>query len=458
MDLLTVSHTELIVLVEQQQTLVAELRATVAAQVATIARLEQRLRTLEGGDGPPRGMPGHKRQQPDPPPPPPRPRRKRALPFTRARSLPTASVSHAATHCPDCGTTLAGGSVKRTREVIEVTPTPAVVTEHRYLERCCPGCGRRVTPPVDLTGVVVGQSRLGVGLVSLIATLRGEWRLPIRAIQQALGSVHGLRLSVGAIHGALGQVARVGQATVDDTLAAIRASPLAHADETGWREAGRNRFLWTFSTPTHCYYSSGSREKGMVDTVLGPAFSGVLVSDFYAAYDHYDGVQQKCWVHLLRDIHTLTRQHPDDTDLADWATDVRQVYDDALVAAADLTARGAGETERRVERLALEARLWAVCQPHAHDAEAPQAVLCRRVDKHRHALFSFVREAGAPSHNNAAERSVRHEVIGRKISGGTRSAEGTRVRTTLATLYGTWRLQGLDPYQACLDLLTSPQA
>jgi transposase len=455
MDLLTLSHTELIALVEQQQALIAELQATVTTQAATIARLEQRLRTLEGGDGPARGMPGHKRQQPDQPPP--RPRRKRALQFTRVRGTPTAHVTHAATHCPDCGTALGGGSVKRTREVIEVTPSPAVVTEHRYLERCCPGCGRRVTPAVDLSGMVAGQSRLGVGLVSLIATLRGEWRMPIRAIQQALGSVHDLRLSVGAIHGALGQVARVGQSMVADTLASIRASPVVHADETGWREGGRNCYLWTFSTPTHCYYRSGSREKGMVDTVLGPDFSGVLVSDFYAAYDHYDGVQQKCWVHLLRDIHHLTRQHPADAALAAWATDVRAVYDDALAAAAGLTAQGASEAARRTERQALEERLWAVCEPFAADEDAPQAVLCRRVDKYRHALFSFVREAGVPSHNNAAERSVRHEVVGRKISGGTRSEAGTRVRTTLATLFGTWRLQGLDPYQACLALLTSPQ-
>jgi transposase len=456
MDLMTRSHTELVALIEQQQALIAELQATVTAQAGTIDRLEQRLRALEGGDGPPRGMPGHKRQQPDQTPP--RPRRKRALQFTRARSTPTAQVIHAASQCPDCGTVLAGGSVKRTREVIEVTPAPVVVTEHVSLERCCPGCGRRVTPPVDVSGQVVGQSRLGVRLVSLIATLRGEWRLPIRAIQQVLARVHSLRLSVGAIHGALGQVARVGQGMVDATLAAIRASPVVHADETGWREAGTNRYLWTFSTPTHRYYTSGSREKAMVDTVLGPDFHGVLVSDFYAAYDHYDGVQQKCWVHLLRDIHTLTRQHPADEPLAAWAADVRAVYDDALAEAADLTVCGALTDERRAARQALEARLWAVCEPFAADETALQAVLCRRVDRYRHALFSFVRDPEVPSHNNAAERSVRHEVVGRKISGGTRSKAGTRVRTTLATLFGTWRLQGLDPYQACLDLLTSPQA
>jgi hypothetical protein len=454
MDVTTLSTADLVTLVQQQQALIAQLEATVAAQVATIQRLEQRLRELDPASGPPRGMPGHKPEQPAPTGR--RPRRKRAMNTARPRSDPTARITHALDHCPACGIALVGGSVKRTREVIEVTPVPVTITEHVYLERCCPGCGQRWTPPVALGGQVVGHSRLGVGLVSLIGTLRSAWRLPVRTIQQALASLHGVRLSTGAIHGALAQLARAGQAQVDATLAAIRASPVVHADETGWRENGRNRYLWSFSTPTHCYFSSGSRAKGMVDTVLGLDFSGVLVSDFYAAYDHYDGWQQKCWVHLLRDIHALVRADPADERLAHWAAAIHAVYTDALAEAAALTGRGASDDERRTARQACEARLWRLCAPFATDETAPQATLCRRIDKYRHALFTFVRQAGVPAHNNAAERSVRHEVISRKISGGTRSSAGTRTRTTLATLFGTWRLQGREPYAACHALLASP--
>jgi len=455
MDLLTLSHADLIALIEQQQALIAELQATVATQTTSIQRLEQRLRELEAGSSPPRGMPGHTRQQAAPLPG--RPRRKRAENHARPRSEPTARVTHTLAHCPDCGIALAGGSIKRTREVIEITPVPATITEHVYLERCCPGCGKRWTPAVDLRGQVVGHSRLGVGLVSLIATLRSEWRLPVRAIQQVLGSVPALALSTGAVHGALGQVARVGGDTVAASLAAIRAGPVVHADETGWRESGRNRFIWSFSTPTHRYYTCGSREKGMVDTVLGADFHGVLVSDFYAAYDHYAGLQQKCWVHLLRDIHDLVRQHPDDADLAAWAQGVRDCYSDAVAQAARLTASSASDAARRVARRACDAALRTLCQPFETHATAPQAKLCRRIARYQHSLFTFVREAGVPSHNNAAERSVRHEVISRTISGGTRSTDGTRTRMTLATLFGTWRVQGRDPYQSCLALLTSPQ-
>ncbi len=446
MDLTHASRDELLALIEQQQTTIAQLQAT-------IVRLEQRIQTLEAGDGPPRGMPGHKREQP--PPRSARSRRKRAENPTRPRGEPTARVVHALEACPECGIRLSGGSVKRTREVIEITPVPATITAHVYLERCCPGCGKRWTPRVELGGQVVGQSRLGVGLVSLIATLREELRLPIAAIQTYLASLHGLHLSGGGIVGALAQVRRAGQAMRADCLAAIRASPVVYADETGWRQNGHNGYLWTFSSPETRYYVHGGRDKRVVDQVLGidtpEEAVGVLVSDFYAAYDHYPGLQQKCWVHLLRDLHDLVRQRPADADVAAWATAVRTVYDRAV------TFQSTDEGVRRQRHRHLMDELEQVCQPYQDDDNAPQAVLCRRILKHLHHLFSFVLEPDVAADNNQAERSLRHAVISRKISGGTRSAAGTETKLTLATLFGTWRARDLNPYRACYELLSSPQ-
>ena len=102
----------------------------------------------------------------------------------------------------------------------------------------------------------------------------------------------------------------------------MRASPVVHADETGWREDGANGYVWTFSTPTERYFLRLGRGKAVVDEALGDAFSGVLVSDFYAAYHHYDGPKQRCWAHLLRDIHDQRTRYPKDAALARWAAAV----------------------------------------------------------------------------------------------------------------------------------------
>ncbi len=79
------------------------------------------------------------------------------------------------------------------------------------------------------------------------------------------------------------------------------------------------------------------------------------------------------------------------------------------------------------------------------------------IENHIKELFVFVAEPQAPPDNNAAERSLRHLVVSRKISGGTRSRQGTDTKMTLASIFGTWRAQGLNPLTACQQLLTSPQ-
>jgi hypothetical protein len=338
--------------------------------------------------------------------------------------------------------------------VLEVPVAPARVIEHRYLARQCgnAACGARVTPPPESAralGVVGPRQRLGVRLTGLIAALRAELRLPVELIQWYLQAVHRLELSVGAIELALQRVAAVGAAEVERIRAAIEASPVVHADETGLRENGANGYLWSFSTERERYFVRGRRDKSMVDAALGPTFSGVLVTDFYAAYDHYEGLHQRCWSHLLREIGTLVDQHPGDRDLAEWATQVQGVYARAR------RVRSPDPAERERAQRQCEAELLAECRPFLASvgATVPQTVLCRRIQKYLTELFVFVADPAVPSTNNAAERSIRPVVVQRKISGGTRSALGSLTFTRLATLFGTWRARGLDPLVACRSLL-----
>jgi transposase len=445
------------VIVAQQERIVA-LEATVAALTQRVGELLAAVAALQAererdGTGRPQGMPGLKPVNATP-----RPakegRKRRAQRFVRRRMEPTRQVLHALDACPRCGGPLVGGSVKRRREVIEIPVVPAVVTEHLFVERCCPHCRTRHTPPVDLVGEVVGKQRFGVGLVSLIATLREEARLPVATIRWYLRTFHALSVSGGAIVGALHQVAARGVAAAATIREEIRGSPVAHLDETGWREDGVNGYVWTCCTPTARYFARGSRRGEMVDALLGDAFAGVLVSDFYAGYAHYPGVKQKCWAHLLRDVHDLRVAHAEDAAVQTWAAGVQDVYARA-VAWKQAHAAAAADT-RQAEATRLMAALTAVCAPHV-GAAVPQRVLSERIGKHLHELFVFVVERAVPPDNNAAERSLRHLVTSRKISGGTRSAAGSAAKMTLASLFGTWRLRGENPYTACRALLISPQ-
>ena len=222
-----------------------------------IAELRQRIESLEArlsGGGPGARMPGHKpaarRKKPAAEK---KPRKKRQHGFARPRMEPTGRVVHAPESCPECHTALTRGWAQRTREVIELPASPAEVTEHVFIARTCPLCRKRRLPQDPLKGLAAGRQRLGANpvsstgqaLVSLIATLREEGRLPIRTIQWYLRTFHQLKLSVEAIVRAVHQVARQGEREVGEVLECIRSSPVVHADETGWRENGRNGYVWT---------------------------------------------------------------------------------------------------------------------------------------------------------------------------------------------------------------------
>jgi hypothetical protein len=227
------------------------------------------------------------------------------------------------------------------------------------------------------------QQRLGVNLVSLIAPLREEGRLPFRMIQWYLKTVHQLDLSVGgivqAIHGATNRTQRA----VAEVLERVRGSPVVHADETGWRQDGANGYVWTFSIPTERYFLRRGRGKGVVDEVLDESFGGVLVSDFYAAYNHYPGPKQRCWAHLLRDIHEL-RGYPQDTKLARRAKAIHKLH-----AEAKAFVHPEAKQCRRYQ-LALERKLLIRCRPFLDDPLAVQGKLCRRIQRFNKELLVFL--------------------------------------------------------------------
>lgn len=437
--------------VARQDQEIAQLRQAVALLTEQLGQLTRTIAETPPDDHPPgapHGMPGHKPTHTSDREP--RPRTKRARGYGRSRMAPTVRITHALAHCPDCGVPLAGGTPKRTREVLDLPPPRLVVREHVYLERQCPNCGKRCVPAPDLGGEVTGQGRIGHGVTSLLAVLREEARLPIRVIQSLLQTLSGLHLSVGAIVAASQRVATRAQPVVAAIAATIRASPAVHLDETGWRENGRNGFIWTASTSAERVFLHGTRQKAMVDRLLGETFAGVVISDFYTAYTGDDRIHQYCWAHLLRDIHDLTTRQPQDPVLLGWAAAVHALFQRAQAGATG------PPRPRRALRRAVQAELTQLCTPWAA-VDVPHRTLCVRMLKHLPDLFTFVTNPAVPPTNNAAERSLRHLVVVRKISGGARSPTGTATRMTLASLFGTWRVQGINPYDACRDLLASPQ-
>ena len=459
-----------------------ELIEVVGQLLSYIGTLEARIAELEGQAKPPTGglKPGLKQGTPpawvkaNRPARAKKERRKRTHGFARRREEPTHKVEHVTASCPDCQAPLQGGMVRRRRQVISLPRVRAKVTEHVVLERACPKCRKRWAPNPDWSAITVGRQRFGISVQSEVSVLREECRLPFRVIQgyprssrgQALKWRFGLGLSVGQIVALTRGVAQRGREEYARLQEEIRAGPVVYGDETGWREDGLGGCLWSFSTPkVRCFLHRWSRSRHVVEEALGDKFEGALVSGFYGAYNVYQGPHQRCWTHpvsstgqaLLRDIHQLKERFPEHDGLAQWSRRVREVYDQAQAYSGP--GPGLPETVRRSRRVKQQRRfqkqLWSICQPYL-GGDTPMRVLCQSVERFLPELFTFIVEPRAGADNNPAERSLRPPVVSRKISGGTRSAQGSETKSIMASLFGTWRLQGRNPCHALNSILSQP--
>ena len=275
LDLAEVSREELVELVGQLLSLNRALEARVAE--------------LEGQHKPPTAA--VKKSEPpswvkaNRPTRPGRERKRRSHGFARRREEPTHRAEHAIDSCPDCQIPLLGGRVRQRRQVISIPRLGARVTEHVVLERTCRKCRKGWTPQPDWNSLTVGRRRMGISVQSEVSVLREECRLPFGLIQRHLKWRFGLRLSVGELVALTRGAAEHGREEYTRLRQEIRASPVVYGDETGWREDGRNGYLWSFSAPKVRYFLyRPSRGSQVVEEVLGEEFDGVVLSeDFYGA-------------------------------------------------------------------------------------------------------------------------------------------------------------------------------
>jgi transposase len=244
------------------------------------------------------------------------------------------------------------------------------------------------------------------------------------------------------------------QPAMDTLLEAVQASRIAHGDETGWRENGQNGYVWGFlgldPLPVYYFVYHHSRASRVPQGILGLHFQGHLISDFYAGYNVIRGPHQRCWVHLLRDLHELKAAYAEMPEVLTWVQSVRALYDEGKRWLQEHVTPTAADCQEQYD--ALLARACTLGEQYAL-TEDPCRTLAKRILRHQDELFQYVLHPGVPADNNPAERALRPLVIMRKISGGSRSEEGSKTRLTLFSLVSTWTARGLNPFLHCLSLL-----
>jgi transposase len=348
-------------------------------------------------------------------------------------------IAHWPTHCHGCQAPLrpiaAGEPVRH--QVTELPPVQAVVTEHQLQHVRCGACGTTtcaVLPPDVPAGA------FGPRLQATVAVLSGRYRLSRREVVGVCTDVLGAPLAVGSVDRLCQATAAVLAAPVAELEQAVQRAPAAHADETGWREAGQRRWLWVVVTTLATVFRlAPSRGRQVIQELLGASFAGYLITDRWSAYPWLAPTQrQVCWAHLKRDFQKLV----------DYGGPGRAIGRDALRLLAGLfgawTDLRADPTQRpRFVRRARQYqwRLRRVLECGQQCGCEKTANFCTGLLQLWPALWTFVTVPGVEPTNNAAEQAIRPAVLWRKGSFGTQSAAGNRFVERLLSVAATCKQQ-----------------
>ena len=372
--------------------------------------------------------------------------------------LPPERVDHVVEHrpaaCRHCGHSLAQGvaseSVGR-HQVVELPPIRAEVTEHRTLALGCPACGRttRATLPGE-----IGRRCFGPRLSAFAVLLTSRFRMSRRDQRAFFEDLLDVPApSLGMTQGFVDEAAAALHPAYQEIRSAVRASPAAGADETGWSLRAQTRWIWTATTEQATLFRLGrSRGAQEFSRLLGRHYGGLLTSDRWSAYKRHPVEQrQLCWAHLRRNFEGLCLRGGAAAHTGGWG--VREC--DRLFHAWHRYVRGElSRPELRKQMRPIRSRFRRLLRCGAQSESRRTAAMCRNLLGLWPALWRFTHEdaldARVEPTNNAAERALRRAVLWRKTSFGSQSGKGLRATERLLSVTETARQNGID----LLDYLT----
>ena len=271
-------------------------------------------------------------------------------------------------------------------------------------------------------------------------------RLPQESVDRTLNKLVGLGLPLGTTNHLKPKAAERYRETYDALVKKLCGGRLLHADETKISVRGKDGCVWVFANMEEvAYVYSETREDDLLRTLLRD-FTGVLVSDFYAAYDGIPCPQQKCLIHLIRDLNDDVLQHPYDEELKRLAA----IFAGLVKPMVDTVDRYGLKSRYLRKHLVSVDQFFRQLPNMAMQSET--ALKFRdRFQKNRDKLFTFLTFDGVPWNNNNAEHAVKAFAMLRRIIGGVTTERGVRDYLVLLSICETCKYKGLD----FLDFLRS---
>ena len=341
--------------------------------------------------------------------------------------------------CPTCESKIVYMHGKKSRIVIDLRfmrhGIKRWITRYVVRRYRCPSCGA-IIHPHDRQRF---SSRYGPNLVAYTIYQNIQLRLPQNRVALSIKTLFGLDISRNTTNRFKAAAAQTYEATYNHILKRLCSGRLLHVDETSAGVMGREGYVWVLTSLEEvAYFYSPTRSGETIQAMLRD-FSGVLVTDFYAAYDPIQCPQQKCLIHFIRDLNEEVLNQP---------------YDDELK---ELVGAFAGLVKPMIETVdlhGLKKRFLGkhrICvdqfYKHLNDGlytSEPRKKITERLQKNRNTMFTFLNFDDVPWNNNNAEHAIKAFASLRRVFEGTTTKKGIREFLVLLSLCETCKYRNVD--------------
>jgi transposase len=323
-------------------------------------------------------------------------------------------------------------------QVAELPEMAARITEYQGHYRTCPCCGEVAHASIPAE---IQAHSFGPRFTATLSYMAGSLGQSKRNIEEFSEVVFAVPIALGTIANLEQEMSAALAAAHQEALKVVEEAPIKHADETGWKQNGKKRWLWVGATTSIvAFIISPWRNVVALKRLLGEKLQGILCSDRWTVYDVWEPIRrQLCWAHLKRNWEKKAERGGTAQKLAKaWLEVQKQVFELWHLF------RGGGLTRRQLgdQMGPWMLKVTEILQCGSRSRNRKLARFCQRLMKVQTSLWTFVVEEGVEPTNNHAERVQRRAVLWRKRSFGCHSLAGCRFVERILTVVQTLRLQG----------------
>lgn len=330
-----------------------------------------------------------------------------------------------------------------------------VVTRYVHKQGICEKCKKKIVKRGENELI---NSHIGPIAKTMAVFLRYRLGLPYRKIQLLFKEMFNLDFVPASALGFDKRAASKGKSIYEDLKAKIKMSDCIHADETFWREDGKNAYVWfAGNEDLSLFHIDPSRSGQVARDIIGETFGGKLITDAYAAYDTIKCyARQTCLAHIIRtakDVLVELKLLKGDSRNLKAEKFCEKIIPFFSEACKEQHNFDRNKSQRSQVKDNLVKKLNSICRTKTEYRKSENLRL-RLIGKGKDQLFTFITHPDTPPTNNHAEQCLRHIVILRKICFGTRSAMGSLTHSILSSLIFTAHKQGVNTREFLLSLFT----